>query len=437
MIRSKKGCVFSSFFSGLLIRFPVEKNQRGLAFHVRIPIHISYTPIPIGIYLPYYFLVKRKREEKKCCHSFPLSRRLRLGIPSVISVYNISLFHLFGLCCCQMLNRHVSSWGCGPVPFSFNDPNSMDFFFSSGCPEPPKNKQKTSRMKNKYWEWRRRGRVLWVTGEDVDETPEKTESEKRSRKKDEGLWFSLEEFRRLGSLAEKFIYEKKLNFLFWHGVWMCDVYTHMDLCPALCVAYWSIHKYISASWLFYYVPSPDPWTISSTDSFTSFWIPSTFFLSFSYYLCVRYIIFAMARLVAAAVSICATPFLFRLPHSSPSLFFHFVIFVLIQKGSETDDLLLCYDDHTKEQKKKKRWRRGGPAPVYGWRLLSIYGIGAGVFFMSTIHFCKSFPSSGAHSSSSGRGAEVPQVFVASSLQFGRKTQQNFSQKLWFFFSLHL
>jgi hypothetical protein len=117
------------------------------------------------------------------------------------------------------------------------------FFFSSGCPEPPKNKQKTSRMKNKYWEWRRRGRVLWVTGEDVDETPEKTESEKRSRKKDEGLWFSLEEFRRLGSLAEKFIYEKKLNFLFWHGVWMCDVYTHMDLCPVLCVAYWSIRVY--------------------------------------------------------------------------------------------------------------------------------------------------------------------------------------------------
>ena len=29
--------------------------------------------------------------------------------------------------------------------------------------------------------------MLWVTGEDVDETPEKTESEKRSRKKDEGL----------------------------------------------------------------------------------------------------------------------------------------------------------------------------------------------------------------------------------------------------------
>jgi hypothetical protein len=30
--------------------------------------------------------------------------------------------------------------------------------------------------------------VLWVTGEDVDETPEKTESEKRTiGKKDEGL----------------------------------------------------------------------------------------------------------------------------------------------------------------------------------------------------------------------------------------------------------
>lgn len=146
MIRSKKGCVFSSFFSGLLIRFPVEKNQRGLAFHVRIPIHISYTPIPIGIYLPYYFLVKRKREEKKCRHSFPLSRRLRLGIPSVISVYNISLFHLFGLCCCQMLNRHVSSWGCGPVPFSFNDPNSMDFFFHPVA----RNHQKTNRKRAEW-----------------------------------------------------------------------------------------------------------------------------------------------------------------------------------------------------------------------------------------------------------------------------------------------
>jgi hypothetical protein len=198
---------------------------------------ISYTPIPIGIYLPYYFLVKRKREEKKCRHSFPLSRRSRLGIPSVISVFNISLFHLFGLCCCQMLHRHVSSWGCGPVPFSFNDPQWSQFngfFFSSGCPEPPKNKQKTSRMKNKYWEWRRRGRVLWVTGEDVDETPEKTESEKRSRKKDEGLWFSLEEFRRLGSLAEKFIYERISTF-FFGMVYECVMYTHTWTYALCCV----------------------------------------------------------------------------------------------------------------------------------------------------------------------------------------------------------
>ncbi len=173
-----------------------------------------------------------------------------------------------------MLNRHVSSWGCGPVPFGFNDPNSMDFF-KSGCPEPPKNKQKTGRMKNKYWEWRRRGRMLWVTGEDVDETPEKTESQKGPEKKDEGLWFSLEEFRRLGSLAEKFIYERNSTFFFGMA-YECVMYTVHTRTYALCCVYWSIHKYISASWLFYDVPSP-PWTISSTDSFTSFWVPSTFF----------------------------------------------------------------------------------------------------------------------------------------------------------------
>lgn len=158
----------------------------------------------------------------------------------------------------------------------------------------------------------------------------------------------------VSAASQKSLFMKRNSTFFFGMVYECVMYTH-TWTYALCCVYWSIHKYISASWLFYDVPSPAPWTISSsTDSFTSFWVPSTFFLSFSYYLCVRYIIFAMARLVAAAVSICATPFLFRLPHSSPSLFFHFVIFVLIQKGSETDDLLLCYDDHTKEQKKKKR-----------------------------------------------------------------------------------
>lgn len=157
----------------------------------------------------------------------------------------------------------------------------------------------------------------------------------------------------VSAASQKSLFMKRNSTFFFGMVYECVMYTH-TWTYALCCVYWSIHKYISASWLFYDVPSPDPWTISSTDSFTSFWVPSTFFLSFSYYLCVRYIIFAMARLVAAAVSICATPFLFRLPHSSPSLFFHFVIFLLIQKGSETDNLLLCYDDHTKEQKKKKR-----------------------------------------------------------------------------------
>lgn len=169
------------------------------------------------------------------------------------------------------------------------------FFFSSGCPEPPKNKQKTSRMKNKYWEWRRRGRMLWVTGEDVDETPEKTESEKRTRKKktrgSDSCWKSSD----VSAASQKSLFMKRNSTFFFGMVYECVMYTHTRT-YALCCVYWSIHKYISASWLFYDAPSPDPWTISSTDSFTSFWIPSTFFLSFSYYLCERYIIFAMARL---------------------------------------------------------------------------------------------------------------------------------------------
>ena len=48
------------------------------------------------------------------------------------------------------------------------------------------------------------------------------------------------------------------------------------------------------------------------------------------------------------------PYALHHPDSSPSLFFHFVIFLLIQKGSETDNFLLCYDDHTKEKKKDEK-----------------------------------------------------------------------------------
>ena len=69
----------------------------------------------------------------------------------------------------------------------------------------------------------------------------------------------------------------------------------------------------------------------------------------------------------------ATPFLFRLPHSSPSLFFHFVIFLLIQKGSETDNFLLCYDDHTKEKKKDEKEEEEARDMV------DTLGEGAGVF----------------------------------------------------------
>ena len=66
------------------------------------------------------------------------------------------------------------------------------------------------------------------------------------------------------------------------------------------------------------------------------------------------------------------------------------------------------------------------------------GEGAGVFFISTQHFCQSFPSSGAHSSSSSRGAEGPQVFVASSSWLSGKTRRNFFRKSnHFFFSFHL
>lgn len=187
----------------------------------------------------------------------------------------------------------------------------------------------------------------------------KKDQEKKTRGSD-SCWKSSD----VSAASQKSLFMKRNSTFFFGMVYVCVMYTHTWTYALRCV-YWSIHKYISASWLFYDVPSPASWTISSTDSFTSFWVPSTFFLSFSYYLCVRYIIFAMARLVAAAVSICATPFLFRLPHSSPSLFFHIVIFLLIQKGSETDNLLLCYATITRKSRRKKKMKKRRPNSS-GW-----------------------------------------------------------------------
>lgn len=315
-----------------------------------------------------------------------------------------------------MLNRHGSNWGCGPVPFGFDGRNLKDFFSVA------RNRQKTNRMKNKYWEWRRRGKMLWVTGEDVDETPEKTESEtelgKTTRGDSDSRWKSSDDVS-AASQKSLFMKETQLSFLAWRmNVWCI----HTRTC-ALCCVYWSIHKYISASWLFYDVPSPR--TISSADSFTSFGFHLLFFPLILVILCG--VLFSPWP--DWPPTLCATPFLFRLPHSSPSLFFHFVIFLLIQKGSETDNLLLCYDDRTKEQKKTKKRRRCKS----GWRLLVV---GAGVFFMSTKHFCKSFPSSGAHSSSSGRGAEGPQFLSHPPYSSAEKHDGIPFEKLWFF-SPHL
>ena len=106
-----------------------------------------------------------------------------------------------------------------------------------------------------------------------------------------------------------------------------------------------------------------PWTVSSADSFASTEFHLFFFSLLPFLLFVCGILFSLWP--DWLPSLCATPFLFlRLPHSSPSLFFHFVIFLLIQKGSETDNLLLCYDDqHEREEKdeeeatsKSRCWR---------------------------------------------------------------------------------
>jgi hypothetical protein len=91
---------------------------------------------------------------------------------------------------------------------------------------------------------------LWVTGEDVDETPEKTESEKRSRKKktrgSDSCWKSSD----VSAASQKSLFMKRNSTFFFGMVYECVMYTH-TWTYALCCVYWSIHKYISASWLGY------------------------------------------------------------------------------------------------------------------------------------------------------------------------------------------
>ena len=97
-------------------------------------------------------------------------------------------------------------------------------------------------------------------------------------------------------LAEKFIYERNSTFFF--GIsYECMMYIHpwtYALRSALLCGYWSIHKYISASWLFYDVPFSFLNHISSADSFTSFWVPSTFFEpSFLIIICLCVVLFSL------------------------------------------------------------------------------------------------------------------------------------------------
>ena len=158
----------------------------------------------------------------------------------------------------------------------------------------------------------------------------------------------------LASASQKslFMKETQLSFLAcWRmNVW-CNwcLYTHgLVPCALLCcvgIGYWVLSFFLFE--LYQHFQQRRLLYIFS-GSLYFFWT----FLCY-YYLCVFCIIFTVARLAVVPMR-SATPFLFRLPHSSPSLFFHFVIFLLIQKGSETDDFLLCYDDHTKEKKKTKK-----------------------------------------------------------------------------------
>ena len=70
---------------------------------------------------------------------------------------------------------------------------------------------------------------------------EKTESEKGLGKKMAGgsefCWKSSDVSASQAPRRKVYLW-KKLNFPFWHGVWIYDVYTHMDLCLALCFAVW-------------------------------------------------------------------------------------------------------------------------------------------------------------------------------------------------------
>jgi hypothetical protein len=91
---------------------------------------------------------------------------------------------------------------------------------------------------------------------------EKTESEKGKGKKMAGgsefCWKSsdISSSQSRKRLAEKFIYERNSTFFFGMA-YECMMYIHTWTCAlrsAWLWGYWSIHKYISASWLFYDVP---------------------------------------------------------------------------------------------------------------------------------------------------------------------------------------
>ena len=109
------------------------------------------------------------------------------------------------------------------------------------------------------------------------------------------------------------------------------------------------------------------------------------------------------------------PYALRYPVSLPSTpfisvpFLPFRYFSSNSKGKRNRQLsFVLRRSHEREKKRRKRRRRGSRYGGYSWRR-------CWRLFISTKHFCQSFPSSGANSSSSSsRGAEGPQVFVASS-----------------------
>ena len=181
----------------------------------------------------------------------------------------------------------------------------MDFSLTGRMNHQKTNSELTE-WKNKYWEWRR-GKLCHCDAcvccgnrrRCGLNTREKTESEKGIGKKWQGVLNFVGKVptsQPRKRLAEKFIYERNSTFFF--GIsYECMMYIHpwtYALRSALLCGYWSIHKYISASWLFYDVPFSFLNHISSADSFTSFWVPSTFFEpSFLIIICLCVVLFSL------------------------------------------------------------------------------------------------------------------------------------------------